>query len=82
MAAMTRTTIMAPDDLLDELRAMAKDHGVSLGEEIREALAAHALLRGRRRAPLRFVGAIATGEPGHDTASRIEELLYGFPPGE
>ena len=38
MARMSRTTIMADDALLDELRAIAKDEGVSLGEVIREAL--------------------------------------------
>lgn len=82
MTRMTRTTIMAPDDLLDEVRAMAQAHGVSLGEEIRQALVLHTRLRRRRRPPLTFIGAIATGEPGHDTASRIEEILYGLPPDE
>jgi hypothetical protein len=80
---MTRTTIMAPDELLDELRAMAQANGVSLGEEIRQALVLHTRLRQRRRRPpLTFIGAIATGEPGNDTASRIEEILYGLPPDE
>jgi hypothetical protein len=82
MARMSRTTIMAPDDLLDELRAMARERGVSLGQEIREALVLHTRLRSRRRPRLRFIGAIATGEPGDDTASRIEEILCGLPPEE
>ena len=38
MARMSRTTIMADDALLDELRRIAKDEGVSLGKVIREAL--------------------------------------------
>ena len=37
MARMSRTTIMADDALLDELRAIAKEEGISLGEVIREA---------------------------------------------
>jgi hypothetical protein len=71
---MSRTTIMAPDDLLDQLRVIAKEEGVSLGEVIREALTLRARL-GRSRPPS-FIGAIATGEPGHDTAFRHEEILY------
>ena len=46
---MSRTTIMAPDALLDEVRTVAREHGVSLGEEIRNALVTHARPRRGRR---------------------------------
>lgn len=74
---MSRTTIMAPDDLLDDLRAIAKEEGVSLGEVIREGLELRRQARGRRRA-LRFIGAFASGDEEHDTAARHEEILYGW----
>jgi hypothetical protein len=72
---MSRTTIMAPDDLLDRLRAIAKEEGISLGEVIRQGLEWRARLR---RQPPSFIGAIATGEPGHDTASRDEEVILEY----
>ncbi|HEU0304823.1 MAG TPA: ribbon-helix-helix domain-containing protein [Gaiellaceae bacterium] len=72
---MSRTTIMADDALLDQLRAIAKEEGVSLGEVIRQALEWR--VRRRRRLPS-FVGAIATGEPGHDTAARSEEIIAEY----
>lgn len=76
MARMSRTTIMAPDALLDELRAIAKQEGVSLGEVIRQGLEWRARTR-RRRIPS-FIGAVASGDGPHDTASRHEEILYGW----
>ncbi len=47
MARMSRTTIMADDALLDQLRAIAKDEGISLGEVIRagRSSGAHAQTR-------------------------------------
>lgn len=36
---MQRTTIMASDDVLTQLKRLARDRGVSLGAIIREALA-------------------------------------------
>jgi hypothetical protein len=72
---MTRTTIMAPDDLLDELRAIAKEEGVSLGEVMRQGLELRARSRRRR---LRFIGAVASGDGPHETAARHEEILYGW----
>lgn len=74
MARMTRTTIMADDVLLDQLRAIAREEGISLGAVIREGLEWRARLRGR---PPRFVGAFSSGDAPHDTAARHEEILYG-----
>lgn len=53
MARMSRTTIMADDALLDELRAIAAEEGISLGEVIRQGLEWRA--KTRRRVPS-FVG--------------------------
>ena len=72
---MSRTTIMAPDDLLDRLRAIAKEENVSLGTVIRQGLEWRARLR---RQPPTFVGAIATGPQDHDTASRDEEVILEY----
>lgn len=74
---MTRTTIMADDARLNELRAIAKEEGISLGAVIRQGLELRA--RSRRRRP-RFIGAFASGDGPHDTAARHEEILYGWKP--
>ena len=47
MARMSRTTIMADDALLDELREIAAEEGISLGEVIRQGLEWRAKTRGR-----------------------------------
>ena len=75
MARMSRTTIMADDALLDRLREIAKEEGISLGEVIRQGLEWRAATHRRRR--LAFIGAFASGEEGHDTAARHKEILYG-----
>lgn len=77
MAKMSRTTIMAPDNLLEQLRAIAREEGVSLGEVIRQGLEWRALRRHRRRPPS-FIGAVASDEGPDDTAERAEEILYGW----
>ena len=75
MTRMSRTTIMAPDDLLDQLRAIAKEEGISLGEVIREGLEWRAQTRRRRPS---FIGAVASGDEPHETGRRHEEILYGW----
>lgn len=69
--AMRRTTIMADDELLDRLRAIAREEGVSLAEIVREGME----LRAQRSRPaLMFVGSISTGRPGHRTAESASDL--------
>lgn len=63
MARMSRTTIMADDALLDALRAIAAEEGVSLGEVIRQGLEWRA--RTRRRVPS-FIGKLPL--PAHPPA--------------
>lgn len=73
---MSRTTIMAPDELLDRLRAIAEEEGVSLGEVIRQGLEWRARLRHR---PPSFVGAApSVAGPGSDAARRHEELVAEY----
>ena len=75
MARMVRTTIMADPEVLEELRAIAKEERVSLGEVIRQALASRA--KSRRRVPS-FIGAVAFGKEGEDIASRDEEIILEY----
>jgi hypothetical protein len=71
MAKMVRTTIMAEPELLEELRSIAKDEGISLGEVIRQGLTWRA--KTRRRVPS-FVGAVASKKPT-DASQEEEELI-------
>ncbi len=73
MARMSRTTIMADDALLDELREIAEEEGVSLGEVIRQGLEWRA--KTRRRVPS-FIGAVASGH--RDTSQRVDELIAEY----
>jgi len=72
MAKMVRTSIMADGELLAQLRSIAKDEGISLGEVIRQGLEWRA--RTRRRVPS-FIGAVAFGGGTDDAASRDEEII-------
>ena len=71
--AMSRTTIMADDALLDQLRAIAKREGISLGEVIRQGLEWRVTMR--RRGPPSFIGAIESDDGPGDTAERADEIL-------
>jgi hypothetical protein len=71
--AMTRTTIVADDALLDRLRAIAAAEQKSLGAVIREGLELRAH---RDRPPLTFIGAFSSGEPEHDTARWSADAPY------
>ena len=66
--AMTRTTIVADDALLDRLRAIAAAEQKSLGAVIREGLE----LRAERSRPT-WVGAFASGTS--DTSERVDEII-------
>ena len=71
MARMSRTTIMADDALLDELREIAAEEGISLGEVIRQGLEWRA--KTRRRVPS-FIGKLP---PPHDQAIRPPSFPEG-----
>jgi hypothetical protein len=80
MARMSRTTIMADDALLDELREIADEEGISLGEVIRQGLEWRA--KTRRRVPS-FIGKLApprdvpVGPPSF-IARNDEELIEQY----
>ncbi len=75
MAKMVRTTIMADGELLEQLRSIAKDEGISLCEVIRQGLEWR--VKTRRRVPS-FIGAVAFGEGTGDAASRDEEIILEY----
>lgn len=80
MTRMSRTTIMADDALLDQLRKIAREDGVSLGEVIRQGLEWRAQTRHR---PPSFLAKIAVERPSRtggddDGAERAEELIAEY----
>ena len=76
MARMSRTTIMADDALLDELREIAAEEGVSLGEVIRQGLEWRA--KTRRRVPS-FIGKLVSTDDGiTDAAQRADEFIAEY----
>ncbi len=67
---------MADDALLDELREIAKEEGVSLGEVIRQGLEWRA--KTRRRIPS-FIGKFVSTDDGvTDAARRADELIAEY----
>jgi hypothetical protein len=62
---MTRTTIMADEELLERARAVARREGLSLAEVIRQGIELR--VRQPRRKPA-FIGAYASGAKGSTTA--------------
>ncbi len=73
MTKMVRTTIMADGELLEQLRSIAKDEGISLGEVIRQGLEWR--VNTRRRVPS-FIGAVASDEM--TDAARDEEIILEY----
>ena len=69
---MKRTTIMADEQVLDRLRAIAHRDRVSLAEVIRQGLE---LRIGQQRQP-RFIGAGSSKEPPHDIAERAGDMQF------
>lgn len=86
---MTRTTIMADDALLDDLRRIAEIEGVSLGEVMRQGFEWRA--RARRRPPQlllppesprppfgergNWIGIAASTDGVSDASRRVDEIL-------
>jgi metal-responsive CopG/Arc/MetJ family transcriptional regulator len=74
---MKRTTIMADEGTLLELKAIAQRQGKSTSQLIREALAEYVVTHradGRHKNPLLALVGLFDGGPG-DTSERIEEIL-------
>lgn len=71
--AMTRTTIMADEKLLDELREIARTEGISLGEVIRQGLEWRA--KTRRRVPSFLSKPLpATGKPSNVARTADDDI--------
>ncbi len=69
---MKRTTIVADESLLLELKHQAKREGRTVSELIREALEGY-LRRGEKKKTLSFVGAGRSGR--NDISEKSEEIL-------
>jgi Ribbon-helix-helix protein, copG family len=70
---MQRTTIMADDALLDRLRAIAREEGISLAEVIREGME----LRAQRSRPgVTFIGVGRSGRRGHRTGESAGDTAF------
>lgn len=70
---MKRTTIVASEELLDRLRAIADEEGVSLAEVVRQGLEWRAAQASRRP---RFIASGRSTTPPHDTGRRAGDLEY------
>jgi metal-responsive CopG/Arc/MetJ family transcriptional regulator len=74
---MKRTTIMADEDTLLELKAIAQRQSKSTSQVVREALAEYVVAHrsdGRHKNPLLALVGLFDGGPG-DSSERIEEIL-------
>jgi hypothetical protein len=70
---MKRTTIVAPEDLLQRLQAIAREEDISLAEVIRQGLEWRAAQPGRQP---RFIAAGRSNQPPYDTGRRAGEMEY------
>jgi len=71
---MKRTTIFADEKLLNDLRQIADEEGISTAEGIRQALERFVAQRQKSRKKLSFVGIGRSGRK--DVSERCEELLW------
>jgi metal-responsive CopG/Arc/MetJ family transcriptional regulator len=71
---MKRTTIFADENLLNSLKHIADEEGVSIAETIRQALDRFVAQRQKSKKQLSFVGIGRSGRK--DVSERCEELLW------
>jgi metal-responsive CopG/Arc/MetJ family transcriptional regulator len=71
---MKRTTIFADEELLNSLKHIADEQGISIAETIRQALDRFVAQRRKSRKELSFVGIGRSGRK--DVSERCEELLW------
>lgn len=64
---------MADSVLLDRLRAIAREEGVSLAEVIRQGMELRAQ---RSRPPVTFIGIGRSGRRGHRASERAGEIRF------
>ena len=70
---MKRTTIMAPEELLERLQVIARQENLSLAEVIRQGLEKRASQPRRRP---RFIGAGRSTDAPFDTARHAGDIDY------
>ena len=71
---MKRTTIFADEKLLNDIKHIANEEGISIAESIRQALDRFVAQRQKTRNKLSFVGLGRSGRK--DVSERCEELLW------
>jgi len=71
---MKRTTIFADENLLNAIKHIANEEGISIAEAIRQALDRFVAQRQRSKKRLSFVGIGRSGRK--DVSERCEELLW------
>jgi metal-responsive CopG/Arc/MetJ family transcriptional regulator len=71
---MKRTTIVADETLLSEVKALARNEQRSAAEIIREALTRYVRERKREGSRLSYLGVAASGEP--NIVQQHERLLW------
>ncbi len=71
---MKRTTIFADEKLLNDLKRIADEEGISTAEGIRQALERFVTQRQKSRKKLSMVGIGRSGRK--DVSERCEELLW------
>jgi metal-responsive CopG/Arc/MetJ family transcriptional regulator len=74
VGTMKRTTIFADEKLLNDLKQIADEEGISTAEGIRQALEKFVTQRQKSRKKLSFVGIGRSGRK--DVSERCEELLW------
>lgn len=71
---MKRTTIFADEELLNGLKHIADEEGISVAEAIRQALDRFVAQRQKPRKKISFIGIGRSGRK--DISERCEELLW------
>lgn len=71
---MKRTTIFADEKLLNDLKRIADEEGISTAESIRQALERFVTQRQKSRKEISFIGIGRSGRK--DVSERFEELLW------
>ncbi len=71
---MKRTTIFADENLLNALKNIANEEGISFAEAIRQALSRFVMQRQKSKKELSFIGIGRSGRK--DISEHCEELLW------
>lgn len=74
---MKRTTIFADEKLLNDIKQIANEEGISTAESIRQALENFIAQRKKSKKKLSFIGIGRSGQK--DVSERCEELLWKGP---